>query len=109
MVSNNQVMDNQRQQYIPGPPPPPAQPHPMHQHLPPPPPRPHPQTNLPPPPPGPHPNSLPLGTVYGIPSVRQQGWGRPGNLPPPPPIINHSQSQNPHMGYGSTLIPQQRH
>ncbi|KAK5364964.1 mitogen-activated protein kinase kinase kinase [Exophiala xenobiotica] len=98
MVSNSQMMDNQRQQYIPGPPPPPIQG--ILSHLPPPPPRLHPGSNLPPPPPGPHPNSLPLGTVYGLPSGawQQQPWGRPGlgqNIPPPPPM-----SQNQNLPYG---------
>ncbi|RVX67092.1 hypothetical protein B0A52_08335 [Exophiala mesophila] len=85
-------MDNQRQQYIPGPPPPPSQ-NPL-SHLPPPPPRPYPQSALPPPPPGPHPNhGMPLGTVYGLPGAGwQQPWARSGmgqNIPPPPPISHH--------------------
>src|SRR5277367_2590484 len=101
MVSNSQIMDNQRQTYIPGPPPPPSnQPHQV--YLPPPPPRLHPQTassNLPPPPPGPHPGSLPPGTVFGIPPGWQQGWGQPQRLPqglpPPPPILNSNQYMSP--------------
>ncbi|KAJ9604064.1 mitogen-activated protein kinase kinase kinase [Cladophialophora chaetospira] len=94
-------MDNQRQQYIPGPPPPPGQG--TMGHLPPPPPRPYPGSNLPPPPPGPHPNSMPLGTVFGLPGAGwQQPWGRSGlgqNIPPPPPL-NHNQSQGQHVSYG---------
>ena len=95
-------MDNQRQQYIPGPPPPPGSA--TLGHLPPPPPRPYPQSNLPPPPPGPHPSALPLGTVFGLPGTgwQQQAWGRPGigqSIPPPPPI-NHSQPQGQHLSYG---------
>ena len=110
MVSNSQVMDNQRQQYIPGPPPPPAtQPHLM--HLPPPPPRPHPQvtqSNLPPPPPGPHPGTLPPGTIFGIPGGWQQSWGRPSGLPPPPPLVNPNPKHNQHLSYSSSTLSPQR-
>ncbi|KIW69673.1 hypothetical protein, variant [Phialophora macrospora] len=101
MVSNSQIMDNQRQQYIPGPPPPPGQG--TMGHLPPPPPRPYPGSNLPPPPPGPHPSSMPLGTVFGLPGAGwQQPWARSGmgqNIPPPPPF-NHNQPQGQHVPYG---------
>ncbi|EXJ85738.1 STE/STE11/BCK1 protein kinase [Capronia coronata CBS 617.96] len=100
-------MDNQRPQYIPGPPPPPSQGN--LGHLPPPPPRPYPPSNLPPPPPGPHPSALPLGTVFGLPGGGwQQPWGRSGmgqGLPPPPPPFNHNQSQNQHHPYGMRQTP----
>ncbi|EHY55331.1 mitogen-activated protein kinase kinase kinase [Exophiala dermatitidis] len=101
MVSNREMMDNQRPQYIPGPPPPPGQG--TLSHLPPPPPRPYPQSNLPPPPRGPHPSALPLGTVFGLPGAGwSQPWGRSGmsqGFPPPPPI-GHNQAQNQHLPYG---------
>ena len=104
MVSNSQVMDNQRQPYLPGPPPPPGQ-HQGHMlHLPPPPPRPHqPQSHpgVPPPPPIPPPGGLPPGTVYGIPPGWQQSWGRPGVVPPPPPMFNPNQPQNQHLAYNA--------
>ncbi|KIX06891.1 uncharacterized protein Z518_04867 [Rhinocladiella mackenziei CBS 650.93] len=103
MVSNSQIMDNQRQQYLPGPPPPPGQG--TLGHLPPPPPRPYPQSNLPPPPPGPHPSAaLPLGSVFGIPGSQwQPPWGRSGlgqNIPPPPPMVGHNQAQVQNLPYG---------
>lgn len=114
MVSTGQVMDNQRQQYIPGPPPPSMaqapQPHIM--SLPPPPPRPHHQASnpgVPPPPPGPPPGSHPPGTVFGIPTGWQQSWARPQGLPtgfpPPPPTLNPNQSQNQHLAYSAGQIP----
>ena len=113
MVSSCQIMDGQRQQYIPGPPPLPNQPHLM--HLPPPPPRSHPQPaqpGLPPPPPGPHPSTLPPGTVFGLPGGWQQTWGRPQGmsqgLPPPPPMMNPIQQQNQHLAYSASHLSHPR-
>ena len=117
MVSNNQVMDSQRQQYIPGPPAPSmaqsAQPHIM--ALPPPPPRPHQQASapgVPPPPPGPPPGGHPPGTVFGIPGGWQQSWGRPQGLPPgfppPPPMANPNQAHNQHLAYSAGQLPHAR-
>lgn len=104
MVSNPQVMDTQRQQYIP-PPPPPSQ-NSNFTHLPPPPPRQltqsqAPQSSFPPPPPGPHPSAHPPGTVFGLPGGWQQGWGRPGQTLPPPPPLSQSQNQNQQFAYGT--------
>ncbi|KAF7507302.1 hypothetical protein GJ744_010736 [Endocarpon pusillum] len=117
MVSSNQAMESQRQQYIPGPPPPTmaqsAQPHIM--TLPPPPPRPHHQAStpgVPPPPPGPPPGAHPPGTVFGIPGGWQQSWGRPQGLPPgfppPPPMNNANQAQNQHLAYIAGQMPHAR-
>ncbi|KAK2738944.1 hypothetical protein FQN57_006738 [Myotisia sp. PD_48] len=96
-------MDNQRQQYIPGPPQVSqnSQSHLM-PILPPPPPRVlHPASHgvLPPPPP-------PPASAFGLQPGRQH-WGRQamGQFPPPPPTISSNQPQNQHLAYGVQRKP----
>lgn len=97
-------MDNQRQQYIPGPPPPPNQ-NPMG-HLPPPPPRPYPQSNLPPLRPD-HTPIMPYHWALSSAYLEQDGsshgdgqvWVRVYHPPPMTPMSHHP-GQNQHLAYG---------
>ena len=119
MASNGQVIDPQRQQYVPGPPPPPPLAQAVQNHgmpLPPPPPRPQHQTSqpvMPPPPPGPPPPKPLTGTPFNLPGGWQHAWARqqqiPSALPPPPPLPSVAQAQNQHLAYTIAQLPPARH